>query len=61
MEKYRLENRISQEKLAALLSVTFCTVNRWFRGRNEPNMIQEYQIKKFLYGERRMSNGKKRR
>ena len=53
LEKYRLENRISQQKLARELDVAFCTVNRWFKERNEPNLIQEYHIKKILRKKRR--------
>jgi transcriptional regulator with XRE-family HTH domain len=48
LEKYRLEKRMSQEKLAVELDVAFCTVNRWFKNRNEPNQIQEFHIKKIL-------------
>lgn len=48
LEKYRLENRITQEELAEKLEVSFATVNRWFNGRTKPNKIQEYQIKKLL-------------
>ena len=29
LEKYRLENKITQERLAEELGVTFTTVNRW--------------------------------
>jgi transcriptional regulator with XRE-family HTH domain len=50
LEEYRLENRISQEKLADILGVAFVTVNRWFNGRQKPSQIQVYQIKKFLAG-----------
>jgi len=48
LEVYRLEHKISQEKLAQMLGVHFSTVNRWFRGHQEPNKIQEYHIKKLL-------------
>lgn len=48
LEKYRLENKISQKSLAKKLDVTFATVNRWFTGRNKPNKIQTYHIKKLL-------------
>lgn len=48
LEIYRLENRISQEKLAKELQVSFCTVNRWFNNRNLPNKIHNYHIEKFL-------------
>ncbi len=61
LEKYRLENRLSQEKLARELDVAFCTVNRWFRDKNEPNQIQEFHIKKILNGKRRGKNDKERR
>ena len=60
LEKYRLENRMSQEVLAVKLDVAFCTVNRWFKDRNEPNQIQEYHIKKMLKN-RRVQNDKERR
>ena len=60
LEQYRLENRISQEKLADDLNVAFCTVNRWFKDRNEPNQIQEFHIKKML-NKRRIQNDKERR
>ena len=45
---YRLENRISQRKLADKLHVHFSTVNRWFNGKTKPNKIQRYHIKKLL-------------
>jgi len=48
LDTYRLENRISQEKLADMLGVTFVTVNRWFNGHSQPNKIQTYHIKKLL-------------
>ena len=48
LEIYRFENRISQRKLADKLNVHFTTVNRWFNGRNIPNKIQRYHIKKLL-------------
>jgi transcriptional regulator with XRE-family HTH domain len=53
LEKYRLENRISQQKLACELEVAFCTVNRWFKNRNEPSQIQEFHINKLLGIQRR--------
>ncbi len=49
LEEYRLENRISQEKLAEMLGVAFVTVNRWFNR----HQIQTYQIKKLLAGKGR--------
>lgn len=48
LEEYRLDNKISQAKLAEMLGVTFVTVNRWFNGKFEPNKIQRYHIKKLL-------------
>lgn len=49
LEIYRLENKISQIKLAQRLGVSTNTVNRWFTGRNKPNKIQTYHINK-LFG-----------
>jgi len=43
-----LENKISQRKLAEKLGVAYNTVNRWFTGRNTPNKIQTYHIKKLF-------------
>jgi transcriptional regulator with XRE-family HTH domain len=48
LEIYRLENKISQRKLAKILGVSFNSVNRWFTGKNKPNKIQTYHIKKLL-------------
>lgn len=48
LDIYRLENKISQQSLAAKLGVSFVTVNRWFNGKNKPSKIQTFQIKKFL-------------
>jgi len=48
LENYRLENKLSQQKLAEKLDISFATVNRWFKGRNKPNKIQTYHIKKLL-------------
>ena len=48
LEIYRLEHRISQQKLSEMLGVTCATVNRWFKGHTSPNKIQTYQIEKLL-------------
>ena len=48
LEIYRLENKMSQRKLAEKLGVAYNTVNRWFTGRNTPNKIQQYHINKLL-------------
>ena len=48
LEKYRLEHKITQAKLARQLGVAFATVNRWLNGRCKPGKIQFYHIEKFL-------------
>ena len=48
LEMYRLENKISQAKLAQILGVSVITVNRWFNKKTQPNKIQQYQISKLL-------------
>lgn len=48
LEFFRLENRISQERLAEMLEVSFATVNRWFNGHSKPNKIQAFHIEKLL-------------
>ena len=48
LEEYRLKKRITQERLAEMLGVSFCTVNRWLNGKNRPHKIQEYHIKRLL-------------
>jgi len=53
LEEYRLKKRITQERLAEMLGVSFCTVNRWLNGQTRPHKIQEYQIKKLLEKRRR--------
>ena len=48
LEEYRLENRISQARLAEMLGVTHATVNRWLNGHVMPSKIQVYHIEKLL-------------
>lgn len=48
LEEYRLKNRISQEKLAKLLGVSFVSVNRWLNGHSKPQKMQMYQIEQLL-------------
>jgi transcriptional regulator with XRE-family HTH domain len=48
LEIFRLENKISQEKLARKLGVAFSTVNRWLNGKTRPSKIQAYHIEKLL-------------
>ncbi len=50
LETYRLENRISLQKLADDLGVSFSTVSRWFSGKTKPSKIQQYHIEKVLNG-----------
>lgn len=50
LETYRLENRVSLQKLAVDLGVSFSTISRWFSGKTKPNKIQQYHIEKFLKG-----------
>jgi transcriptional regulator with XRE-family HTH domain len=58
LETYRLENKISQQKLAEKLGVAFSTVNRWLNGKSQPNKIQSYHIEKLL--KKDCSHGKKK-
>lgn len=48
LEVFRLEEKMSQQELAAKLGVAFSTVNRWFNGKSQPNKIQSYHIRKLL-------------
>ncbi len=48
LEKYRMENKYSQEQIAYILGVAFSTVNRWLRGKNNPGKIQSYHIRKLI-------------
>ena len=48
LENYRLENRVSLQKLAEELGVSFSTVSRWFSGKTKPSKIQQYHIEKYL-------------
>lgn len=48
LELYRLENRITQTKLAEEIGVNFSTVSRWLNGKTKPNKIQQYHLEKFL-------------
>ena len=48
LEIYRLEKKITQEKLADQLGVAFSTVNRWFNDKTKPNKIQIHHIEKLL-------------
>lgn len=50
LEKYRLENRVSLQKLADELEVSFSTVSRWFGCKTKPSKMQQYHIEKFLNG-----------
>ena len=48
LEEYRLENKISQRKLAKILAAHYTTTNKWLTRDNKPNKIQERQIKKSI-------------
>ena len=48
LELYRLENRITQVKLAEKIGVNFSTIRRWLNGKTRPNKIQQYHVEKFL-------------
>jgi len=48
LETYRLENRVSLQRLADDLGVSFSTVSRWFSGKTKPSKVQQYHIEKFL-------------
>ena len=48
LETFRLENRVSLQKLADDLCVSFSTISRWFSGKTKPSKIQQYHIEKFL-------------
>ena len=48
LETYRLENKITLQKLAKLLDVNYTTLYRWFSNKTKPNKIQQYHIEKFL-------------
>ena len=50
LEEYRLENKISQRKLAKILGVHYTTINRWLTRKFKPNKIQEWQIRKLING-----------
>ena len=50
LEVYRLENKVSLQKLAGELGVSFSTVSRWFSEKTKPSKIQQYHIEKFLNG-----------
>ena len=56
LEEYRLEHKITQQKLAKMLGVSFCTINRWLNGKFEPSKIQEHHIKKMLKKTNRKSH-----
>ena len=43
---YRLEHQLTQQELARKLSVSFATVNRWFKEKTRPSELQAYRIKK---------------
>ena len=48
LDEYRLKNKLTQQKLAELLGVSFVSVNRWLNGHAKPQKLQIYQIEKLL-------------
>jgi DNA-binding transcriptional regulator YiaG len=48
IRELRLKTGLTQEQFAAVLGVTFPTVNRWENGRNQPSPIAMKQIEKML-------------
>ena len=48
LESFRLENKITLQKLAKHLDVNYTTIYRWFSKKNRPNKIQQYQITRLL-------------
>ena len=48
LQEWRLEKRLSLQKLSKLMGVSTMTVNRWELGHFLPNKIQAYHIRKFL-------------
>ena len=48
LKQYRLERRLTQQKLAKKLGVSFSTVNRWFNGKTKPSELQTYHIQKII-------------
>ncbi|MBO4540780.1 MAG: helix-turn-helix transcriptional regulator [Bacilli bacterium] len=45
IKRIRNELLITQEELAAMLGVTFATVNRWENGHHEPTIKQQRRIR----------------
>ncbi|MHC5862648.1 helix-turn-helix domain-containing protein [Nostoc sp.] len=48
IRELRLKTGLTQEQFAAVLGVTFPTVNRWENGHNQPSPIAMKQIEKML-------------
>lgn len=48
IRELRLLTGLTQEQFAAVLDITFSTVNRWENGRNKPSPIAMRQIEKIL-------------
>lgn len=55
LDQYRLEHKLTQQKLAKKLGVSFTTVNRWLNGHVKPSQIQEYHIQKFIQGKPKLA------
>jgi len=48
LQEWRLEKRLSLQKLSKLINVSYVTIGRWERGQYRPGKIQAYHIRKFL-------------
>ena len=50
IKKIRLLLGLSQERLARELGVSFCTVNRWEKGRTTPSPMAVEKLKGLRHG-----------
>ena len=48
LKKYRMKNRLSIEKLARELDVSYMTMWRWLAGKAEPNDWSKGDIKRLI-------------
>jgi len=48
IRRLRAKLNISQTKLAAMLGVSFTSVNRWEKGHHEPTVIMKEKLKELF-------------
>jgi DNA-binding transcriptional regulator YiaG len=48
IRRLRAKLNISQTELAAMLGVSFTSVNRWEKGHNEPTVIAKEKLKQLF-------------